>query len=98
MLRASIAAASKGKAREGRERQGIPCHTSGHSYAGDLQDAVPDLFGQHELRVRGHAHQDLVELEVAAGAYADHATFAQQVDEVLEQGAVEELGRVESVQ
>ena len=60
-------------------RQGIPCHISGHSYAGDLQDAVPDLFGQHELRVRGHAHQDLVELEVAAGAGADHATFAQQV-------------------
>src|SRR4029077_390003 len=95
MLRASIAAASEGNARRGSSASWrIP----GPLHAGDLQDAVSYLLGQHELRVRRGAHQHLVKFEIAAGANPDHATFTQQVDEILEQAAIEELGRIESVE
>src|SRR6185503_12652103 len=64
----------------------------------DLKDAVADLLAQDELRILRDAQQDLVELDLTAAGDADHAPLAQQVDEVLEHGAVEELRRVQPVQ
>src|SRR3954468_20317726 len=73
--------------------RGIP---SSRSDLGHLQDRVPYLFGEHELRVRRDSHEHLVELEIAAFPRFDDGALAQQVDEVLEQRAVEELGRIEA--
>src|SRR5690348_13800746 len=64
----------------------------------DLEDAVPDLLAQDELRIGGYPHEDVVEFQLAGGARADHVPAAQQIDEILEQRAVEELGGVEAVE
>src|SRR6185295_1211604 len=93
MLRASIAAASAGKARASKRGKSLASLD-----LGDLQDAVANLLRQHQLSVRRHAHQHLVELEVARGAHPDDAALAQQIDEILEQCAIEELRRIEAVQ
>ena len=59
MLRASIAAGSGANARAASQ--------AGESlYLCYLQDAVAYLFGKHELRVGGDAHQHLVEFQIAA--------------------------------
>jgi hypothetical protein len=76
VLRASIAAGSRPKARPA-VRPGIP-YLPVNLDLRDLQDAVADLFGQDQLRIRGHADQHLVELEVAAFARLQDAAFAQR--------------------
>ena len=87
VLRASIAAGSLGKASRLSPRE-IP---SEPLHLGHLQNAVPYLFREHQLRIGGDADQHLVELQVATLAGLQNAAFAQQVDEILEQRAIEEL-------
>ena len=59
---------------------------------------MTNLFGQHQLRVRRHPHEHLVELQGAGGPRPDHSALAQQVDEVFEQRAIEELRGIEAIQ
>lgn len=90
VLRASIAAGSLGKA--SRNQRVVSRGFPSPSDLSDLEDAVPDLLGQHQLRIGGHPDQYFVELQIAAFARLQNAAFAQQIDEILEQRAIEEFG------
>ena len=46
-------------------------------------------FSNYDFRV--YAQQNIVELEPAAGIHPHHGAGAQQIDEILEQAAVEEF-------
>ena len=59
---------------------------------------MPQLLGEHELRVRRDTEQGLPEHERAVLRRRDHLAPPEQLDEVPEQALVEELGRIESVQ
>ena len=58
----------------------------------DLQNTVPDLLREHELRIGGDANQHVIELQQTALIDGHDAALAQQIDEVLEERAIEELG------
>ena len=58
---------------------------------GDLQDAVPDLLRQHQLRIGGDAQSTARRTERAVFGGLHHVAAAQQLDEIAEQALVEEF-------
>src|SRR6185437_16032299 len=64
----------------------------------EAQHRVTDLLTQHEPGDGRHAQENVAELQPAGRAAADHLALAQQVDEILEQRSIEELGGVETVE
>ena len=65
---------------------------------GDLQDAVAHLLLQDELGVLRHLRQHRIKGELGARGDANDPTGAQQIDEILEHGAIEELRGVKAVE
>src|SRR5882724_13227640 len=65
---------------------------------GHLQDAVPDLLGQHQLSIGRNPQQRITEKQsLILGQLYDVAP-AQELDEISEQALVDELGRVQPVE
>src|SRR5450759_3639735 len=80
------------------DTEGPACPRRAALRVGNLQNAVPHLLLQNELRILRDLCEHVIESKLAALGNADHAARAQQVDEVLEHGAIEELRGVDAVE
>jgi hypothetical protein len=56
-----------------------------------LQDAVPDLLGEHQLSIGGNAEQRRAKRQTVVDRGLYHVSAAQQIDETAKQILVEEL-------
>src|ERR1700677_4337910 len=63
-----------------------------------LQDVVPQLLREHQLRIRRDREQRLAELDGAVPRRRDRVCPGQELDEVPEKLSVEELGGIQPIQ
>ncbi len=65
---------------------------------GYLQDAVPDLLGQHQPGVGCDAEQRLAKQQFLVCGHLNDVALPQQLDEMAKQALVEEFRRVQLVE